>query len=386
MHANNGAVTVLVAHPSADLYGTDMMLLASVAGMLARGWSVLVTLPGTGPLIAELEKMGIAVAICPAPVLRKSMLTPPGLARLIAETVRGTVRGIRLIRRSRADVIYVSTITLPLWATLAKLSGVPAVTHIHEAEGSAPRLMRVALAAPLAIATSVLANSEYSAATHAEAFSPLRGRAKVVYNGVDGPVTLAPPRPTVTDGVRVLYVGRLSHRKGVDVAVDAIAELKRRGVAVSLDIVGSVYPGYENYENQLRQSIQDQGIADVVTFHGYQKHVWTFLDSCDVAVVTSRLDEGFGNTAVEAVLAERPVIVSDTSGLREAVKGYASAQLVSPSDAGCLADAIYAVATDWSMYRLAASIDAVEARAKHNLERYGELVTAELIAAVDSRK
>ena len=154
MQVEEGALRVLVAHPSGELYGTDMMLLASVSGMVAHGWSVLVTLPRTGPLVAELEKLGIEVVICPTPVLQKSMLSPRGLIQLVRDTVRGVSGGGRLIRLSKADVLYVSTITLPLWATLARLMGTPAVTHIHEAEGSASRPMRVALAAASVSSTS----------------------------------------------------------------------------------------------------------------------------------------------------------------------------------------------------------------------------------------
>ncbi len=46
----------------------------------------------------------------------------------------------------------------------------------------------------------------------------------------------------------------------------------------------------------------------------------------DVLVVPSRVDEPFGNTAVEGILARRPVVASDMSGLRRR-GGYLTTRL-----------------------------------------------------------
>ena len=109
--------------------------------------------------------------------------------------------------------------------------------------------------------------------------------------------------------------------------------------------------------------------------------VWPFLAESDVVVVPSRLDAPFGNTAVEAVLASRPVIVSNTSGLREAAAGYRSAQFVEPGDAGELADALARVAGRWHHYQSSATLDAAEAGRRHSPERYGTLMTGHLAQA-----
>ena len=50
-------------------------------------------------------------------------------------------------------------------------------------------------------------------------------------------------------------------------------------------------------------------------------------------VVPSRVGEPFGNTAVEAALAGRPLIVSESSGLVEATHGLPGVHRVKPGDA-----------------------------------------------------
>jgi glycosyltransferase involved in cell wall biosynthesis len=332
--------------------------------------------------VAVLEATGAAVAICPSPVLRKSILKPKGFASFSAQVAMGTAGGLRLMRNCRPDVVYVNTVTIPLWSVLAKLFRKPILTHVHEAEGSAPRILKILLSAPLLLSTSIVANSAYSASVLAGAVRGLSSRTVVVYNGVPGPDHPEAPRTVITPSIRLLYIGRLSSRKGVDVAVSALGHIKQRGLDASLDIVGAVFPGYEWYEADVRELVARLGLQDVVTFHGFTPNVWPHIARADVVLVPSRLDEPFGNTAVEAVLAGRPVIVSDTSGLREAAGSYASAQLVPPGDAQALAEAVERVVGDWASYRDHAQVDAGKAFTKHSSESYGARIRAELKAVL----
>lgn len=373
-----------MAHPGADLYGSDRVLLETIDGLLAAGARVLVTLPSDGPLIAELTTRGLNTVLCPAPVLRKSFLSPRGLLSLAASAMKGTFAGIRLLRASRPDVVLVNTITVPLWTALARASGIPVVTHVHEAEANASRLIRTLLALPLVLSSVIVTNSRFSANTLGSSLRMLEGRSTVVYNGVAGPPAVTAARETLAGSLRVVYVGRLSSRKGVDVAVDAVLRLNRQGQPATLDIVGSVFPGNEAFEEQLERQVADAGAHDIVRFHGFQPSVWPFLAAADVAVVPSRLDEPFGNTAVEALLAARPVIASNTSGLREAAGGYKSVQFVEPGDAGELSAALATVASNWSSFRQRAGEDAGIAVERHSPDQYGRRMAHHIRAAAQS--
>ena len=87
-----GTGGVLVAHPGAELYGSDRMVLDSVAALSAAGYSVTVALPERGPLVGKLEAAGARVVPCRMPVLRKSALRPRGFLRLVAERLRDLSR------------------------------------------------------------------------------------------------------------------------------------------------------------------------------------------------------------------------------------------------------------------------------------------------------
>lgn len=369
-----GAGTVLIAHPSADLYGSDRVMLETVDALVAAGRRVVVTLPADGPLVQLIEARGARVELCLSPVLRKSALRPVGMVKLLLETARSLPASISLIRRSGAAVVLVNTVTIPFWIPVGRLVRRPVICHVHEAEASASSVIKRALALPLLLANKLIVNSRFSLGVLTSSFARLGRKATVVLNAVAGPEQPTLARAGLDGVVRLLYIGRLSPRKGPDVAIEAVNVLRARGVRASLDLVGAPFPGYEWFEQDLRDLVRRKDLGGAVTFHGFQSDVWPHLLSADVVVVPSVKDEPFGNTAVESVLSARPVVVSATSGLQEAVEGYGSAQQVRPADPHALADAIGRVHDDWPTFREKAFQDAHTAAERHAPAEYARRV------------
>ena len=369
-----GAGTVLIAHPSADLYGSDRVMLETVDALVAAGRRVVVTLPADGPLVQLIEARGARVELCLSPVLRKSALRPVGMVKLLLETARSLPASISLIRRSGAAVVLVNTVTIPFWIPVARLVRRPVICHVHEAEASASSVIKRALALPLLLANKLIVNSRFSLGVLTSSFARLGRKATVVLNAVAGPEQPTLARARLDGVVRLLYIGRLSPRKGPDVAIEAVNVLRTRGVRASLDLVGAPFPGYEWFEQDLRDLVRRKDLGGAVTFHGFQSDVWPHLLSADVVVVPSVKDEPFGNIAVESVLSARPVVVSATSGLQEAVEGYGSAQQVRPADPDALADAIGRVHDDWPTFREKAFQDAHTAAERHAPAEYARRV------------
>jgi len=375
-------VRVLVTHPGASLYGSDRMVLESVSGLLEAGAQVVLTVPGDGPLVAEARRRGAGVVLAPVPVLRKSALSLRGGLALAGSVVAGVGAGAGVLQRVRPDVVYVSTLTTPSWVVLARAAGRPVVCHVHEAETSPPLVVQRLLTAALLTATSVLVASDYALGVLTRAWPRLRGRSTVVRNGVAGPP--APPslRRRDAGGARLLYVGRLSERKGVLVAVEALRLLLAGGADVRLDLVGDAFTEHAAFAARLRERLDDPALAGRTTVHGFAADVWGHLAAADVLLVPSVLPEPFGNTAVEGVLAARPVVASDTGGLPEAVGDVASARLVPAGDAAALAEAVRRLVADLPAVSAEALADAPRAAARHAPARYrAEVATAVLTAA-----
>jgi glycosyltransferase involved in cell wall biosynthesis len=370
---------VLVVHPGAELYGADRVLLESATALAGR-FDVTVALPGPGPLVHELEARGVRVVQCRMPVLRNAAMRPRGFVRLVVDAVVGALPALRLIRRYGRAGVYVNTLTLPSWPLLARLAGSPSLCHVHEAEASQPRLLRMGMALAPALSDRIVVNSRFTLDVLCDVAPRLRRRAAVVYNAVQAPGHVRPARDVPDGPLRLLVVGRLSPRKGPQVAVAVLQELRRRGVDARLDLVGSVFEGYEWFEAELRDAVSTAGLGDRVRFLGFSADVWPHLEDADVVLVPSTGEESFGLTTVEAVLAARPLVVSDTSGLREAAAGYASVQALPPGTATQWADAVERVVGDWDSFRRAAIADADEARRRHAPERYRDELVREMSA------
>ncbi len=352
--------TVVLAHPSPDLYGSDRMLIESVRAVNAD-CHVVVALPCDGPLVDHLVRAGAEVAILPFPVLRKSLLSARGMISLALATCRALPRLVRLIRGRRAEAVYVNTVTIPIWLMAARIARTPAICHVHEAEEGVSPLLQWLLALPLRLAGSVVANSHASRLALADA--GLRGgkRVQVVYNGMVGPAEVVPPRAERPG--RLVVVSRLSPRKGTDVAVDATLRLREQGFPVSLTLVGGVFPGYEWFEEKLRRMAAG---SPAISFAGIHDSVWWAFAEADIALVPSRW-EPFGNVAVEAMLAGRPVVASDVQGLREIIRDGETGLLVPADDAAALAGAVSSLLVDWPRaMRLA---EAGRADALHRFDR-----------------
>jgi hypothetical protein len=371
--------TVLLAHASVELYGSDLQLVETAAGCVDAGAEVVVVLPGDGPLAERMRDVGARVETLDVPVLRKAHLTPRGIVALGVATVRALGPMARLIRRVRPDTVLVNTLTIPAWLVAARLAGVAPVCHVHEAEADARWVVRVGLAAPLLLARAVVVNSAAARDVVVSAVPALGRRTRVVYNGVPGP-----PGAPVADGgsdggpdgsggaapgsAHVVLVGRLSPRKGSDVALEAVALLRGAGRDVRLTLCGSVFAGYEWFEDQLRVRAAADDLAGAVDLVGYADP-WEWFARGDVVVVPSRV-EPFGNVAVQAMLAGRPVVASRTQGLAEIVKDGETGLLVRPDDPVALADAIAELLDDPARAAALARAGRQDAAERFGAQRY----------------
>lgn len=366
--------TALLVHPGAEMFGSDRMLLESATGLIEAGARVIVALPSRGPLDAELRAAGAEVVVIPMLVLRKVLLTPRGLPRLFRDTFRGLGAAWRLVGSVRPDVVYVSTTIIPQWPLVARFRRIRTVSHVHEAEASGSRWVNRILYSPHLVSQRTLMNSHFSLDTVRTALPRLARRSHVVYNGVASPAEPSSPRPSIEGPLRVLYIGRLSPRKGPDLVITAASLLKSRGRPVDVTLLGAVFDGYEWFERDLRAQAEMEEIT--IDFAGFEPDIWPFLGDADVLVVPSRAEESFGNTAVEGLLALRPVIASDSSGLREAAGGYTTARLIPADDAEALASALAETAEDWSLITATTEKSRAEALHRHSPRRYREAIAA----------
>jgi glycosyltransferase involved in cell wall biosynthesis len=360
--------TVLVAHAGAGLFGADRMLLESVIGLREAGCRVVVALPSNGPLVAELDRAGAEVRIIAMLALSRRLLRPHGWPALVRRSLLGAPSIWRLMSRTRPDAVYVSTSKIPQWPLLARSRGIRTISHIHEAERSGGRWVNRLWYLPHLASQRTLVNSRFTLATIRRALPALARRAEIVHNGIAFPEHPTLPREPLEAPLRILYMGHLSPQKGPDLGLEAATLLQQEGREVEVTVLGAPMAGFEWFEQQLRDQAADSDLH--VEFAGFHRDIWPFLARADVLLAPSRFDEPFGNAAVEAVLALRPVVASDSSGLKEAAGGYRTTRLVRPGDARAIADALVAVTDSWSALVRSLAASRKEALRRHDPAAY----------------
>lgn len=152
---------------------------------------------------------------------------------------------------------------------------------------------------------------------------------------------------------RLIYAGRLSPEKGLDVVIEALARMRSSGIQPlpTLRICGD---GSERAS--LERLATTLGLADLIIFAGQlaRTDLAVALRDADLCVQPSRT-EGFSKAWLDAMACGLPVVASNV-GAAQAVCGSAGERgwLVPPGDAGALAarlQAILASESGWGARR-----------------------------------
>lgn len=272
----------------------------AVERLRERGVEVDVLSPGRG-----FRDFGLAYGGGMAANLRRRPWAAPLMLLSMLVAVRRAAR--------RADLVHAHWL---LTAVVARFAGRPFVVTLH-GSGSAGSFSDVELArrrpglvrALLRRAGGVVCVSE----TVAAAVRAAGADAVVVPNGVRIPEPVAAP----AEPPEVLYVGRLSPEKNVDVLVEAVGDL-------NLVVAG---------DGPLAHLVPD-GLGAVP-----HAEVERLMQRATVVVAPCER-EGFGLAAAEAMAAGRPVVAAAGGALLELVADSETGILVPPRDAVALRAAV----------------------------------------------
>ncbi|OZF54476.1 hypothetical protein CH293_07055 [Rhodococcus sp. 14-2470-1b] len=376
---------ILVSHPSPDLYGSDLQLLETIDALVELNCEVIVVLPSVGPLQRLIRQRGATTKVMDFPVSRKSHLTVKGLPKYAVQSVIAVITLTAVLKQVKPDVIYANTITAPVWFLVGRICRVPVICHVHEAEELTNKTLTRALLLPLVLCRALIINSKASYRVIVRTFPALKNRAVVIYNGIShDDVKPAPAAPS--KGVyRLALVGRLSPRKGTDIALDALGLLVAEGYNVEITLYGDSFPGYEWFESQLKRRALKPDLSGRVVFAGYVEDAKTKLRDADIILVPS-LAEPFGNVAVEAQLANRPLIATNVQGLSEIVEDGHTGSLTVAGDPYALAASVSHVINNWADALRIADYAYESAVDRFGVQRYRKEIAGHVAQLLKSRK
>lgn len=230
-----------------------------------------------------------------------------------------------------------------VFATIARLFGVPTVLHLHGSNtktffAAQPDWRMALIRYQLRRADAVIVLSE-SWRNYITDIEP-RTKLHVVPNGV----ALAPARerPARADGrVSMLFLGLVGERKGVYDLLEALA--KARVQAPELHLV----VGGDGEVDKARARADELGLGDAVDFRGWIAGPAKddLLRDADLYVLPSHF-EGLPVSILEAMSHSLPVVSTRVGGIPEQVREGQEGLLVDAGDVDALAAALVALAAD----------------------------------------
>jgi len=184
----------------------------------------------------------------------------------------------------------------------------------------------------------------------------------------------------------VLTLARLVSRKGHDLVIRALPDLRRRVPDLLYVVAG---PHNPPYEERLRALAREQGVEDTVRFLGYVEEAALpdLYAAADVYAMPSRHDtaggnfEGFGISYLEANACGVPVVGADTGGVADAIVDGATGYLVPPEDVPALTDRLLRLLADPAAARRMGETGRNRVLASFTWER----IAAQFLAALEEK-
>jgi glycosyltransferase involved in cell wall biosynthesis len=305
--------------------------------------SALATLARTRRLVPSME---MDVALCfagrIADELKAAGIEPftIGVVRIRRpDTVLRARRALRrLLDRGGFDVVVCQqSWPLAIFGSVVREKGIPLVLWVHMAHRN-HWIDRLAWRVP---PDMVICNSHFTASTLPPSSAPV----EVVYPAVEAQATESRRGSPRRAQLVILQASRMEPLKGQAVCLEALGRLRDRADWICWQAGGAQRPDERRYLAELREQVQQLGIANRVEFLGERSDVRRLCAEADIFCQPNVEPDAFGIGFIEALSAGCPVVTSSIGGALEIVDDTCGV-LVPAGNVEALASAVAALLDD----------------------------------------
>jgi glycosyltransferase involved in cell wall biosynthesis len=326
--------------------GTPMRILKIAQGLPTDKYKVLVVMPnGTGDFGALLESAGITVYRLDLKRLRYK-LNPKYILEWIVNLPCAYRQISEIIKKHDVDILHAFGLTQIIGPVVGKIMKIKVVWQIND-------LLTPFSGFFLPILKSVSDVIAISSDAVQKQYFPSvddKTRQKLVklYSAIDADLYSSVVSRTTTrkefgvddDTVLVGTVGNLNKFKGHIHLINAIPYIqKATSKKVKYIIVGQILQSWNDYYNDIVDTIERLGLKDDVIITGKRLDIPDLLGAIDVYAHPS-LSESFGLAIIEAMAAGKPVVATNVGGIPEIIPNVDYGTLVPSCDPPALARAL----------------------------------------------
>lgn len=205
-----------------------------------------------------------------------------------------------------------------------------------------------------ALTKALIARMDAVVATSAKTAAYLEVPSTVIHHGIDTD-TFAPHPDRASlraslglpTGPLIGCFGRIRAQKGTDVFVGAMIDLLPRHPDACAIVMGRAVDKDQAFLGALKSQVAAAGLSERLRFLP-EVPVWDvarYYQALDIYVAPQRW-EGFGLTPLEAMACGAPAIATRVGAFEELIKDGQTGRLITPGDAGQMADAVEALLSD----------------------------------------
>ncbi|MEM3615531.1 MAG: glycosyltransferase family 4 protein [Candidatus Methanomethylicia archaeon] len=274
---------------------------------------------------------------------------------------------------------YMTDFTVESITLLGRLRKIPIVINIHGIvyKNDFHELKRHVLKNKLAFISHIKAtnsdkivvNSYYMKNVLSIYYKIPQNKVVVIPNGVDiEEFTPLGDKIYLEGDPAILYAGRISWEKGIDILIKAIPMIKKDLKKAKFHIVGS-----GPWTNEIILLAKKLNAYPYIKFHGSfpYRYLPYIFRGADIFVLPSRV-EPFGMVLLEAMACGLPVVASSVGGIPEIIKHYKNGILITPNNPTKLCQAITEIYLNNSLNKKLSS-NAIQTASKYSWENIADI-------------
>ena len=372
-------LTTFFSH-SSGLEGAERSLLEVLKNLPDYGALSHLICPSQGLLINELKGKAIATDIIPL-----SWWASVGEEQTELNTYATllSIGGfLKELEKINPHVIFTNTSVIPWGALSAAFLSKPHLWFVHEfgdLDHNLSFLTSISEARLIIdkMSDQIIFNSQ---AVEKHYFESKNKKSKVIYFGINIGKSFDDKVERIfkkSNSLKIVLVGSVRESKGQDQAINAVADLTKKGFEIELLLLGK-YDANDIYYKKLKSLVKKNKLKNVY-FKNFVINPYPYIDQADVLLMCSRA-EAFGRVTVEGMLLKKVVIGSRSGATPEIIQDKKTGLLYKQGNIGDLTKKIEYLINNSQKMKEIAENGYREATEKFNTNKYIKSIYNSLIS------